>query len=60
MNQQEILTPISITEIPEKLHDIIPKYKINFEDTEVIEDVSKFSLPDSYVKKKYPWLNTYN
>ena len=60
LNQKEILTPISITEIPEKLHDIIPKYKINFEDTEVIEDVSKFSLPDSYAKKKFPWLNTYN
>lgn len=50
--------PILIDEIPEKFHDIIPKYKINFEDTEIIEDVSKFSLPDSYAKKKYPWLNT--
>lgn len=49
---------INIDEIPEKFHDIIPKYKINFEDTEVIEDASKFSLPDSYAKKKYPWLNT--
>lgn len=51
-------TPILISEIPKEFHDIIPKYKINFSDTKVIEDASKFSLPDSYAKKKYPWLNT--
>jgi len=56
-NQKEISIPISITEIPTKFHDIIPKYKISFKDTEIIDDVSKFSLPDSYAKKKYPWLN---
>jgi len=49
---------ITIKDVPEKFYDIIPKYKINFENTEIIEDVSKFSLPDSYAKKKYPWLNT--
>jgi len=54
----EDIKKITIKDIPEKFHDIIPKYKINFEDTEVIEDASKFSLPDSYAKKKYPWLNT--
>ena len=30
---------ITIKDVPEKFHDIIPKYKINFEDTEVIEVV---------------------
>ena len=57
LNINEVMK-INIDEIPEKFHDIIPKYKINFEDTEVIEDASKFSLPDGYAKKKYPWLNT--
>lgn len=48
-----LFNPILIDEIPKKFHDIIPKYKLEFENTEIIEDVSKFSFPDSYAKKKY-------